>query len=57
MSTEEVAPSPGSASGVEEPANVQKLHMNAFGVIELVAGAAAAVAPLAAMFFLRSIPT
>ena len=51
MSTDEIVPSPGSASGVEEQANVQKLHMNAFGVIGLVAGAAGAVAPLAAMFF------
>ena len=44
MSTDEIVPSPGSASGVEEQANVQKLHMNAFGVIGLVAGAAGAVA-------------
>src|SRR6266566_120853 len=51
MSADKVAPPPGSAPSVEEPANVQKLHMNAFGVIGLVAGAAAAVAPLAAMFF------
>src|SRR5437667_7513096 len=50
MSADKVAPPPGSASGVEEQANVQKLHMNAFGVIGLVAGAAGAVAPLAAMF-------
>ena len=34
-----------------EKANVDKLHRNAIGVVGLVAGAAGAVAPLAAMFF------
>lgn len=34
-----------------EHADVDRLHMNAIGVVGLVAGAAGAVAPLAAMFF------
>src|SRR5258708_21788986 len=34
-----------------EKANVDKLHRNAIGIVGLVAGAAGAVAPLAAMFF------
>ena len=41
-----VQPSPGAAT-----AGVEKLHMNAIGIIGLVAGAGGAVAPLAAMFF------
>src|SRR5258708_28053485 len=34
-----------------EKANVDKLHRNAIGIVGLMAGAAGAVAPLAAMFF------
>src|SRR5258708_10361567 len=34
-----------------EKANVDTLHRNAIGMVGLVAGAAGAVAPLAAMFF------
>ena len=34
-----------------EKANVETLHRNAIGIVGLVAGAAGAVAPLAAMFF------
>src|SRR6266487_4649376 len=54
MSTDEVVqpPSPGTPPhGIADEADVQKLHMNAIGIIGLVAGAASAVAPLAAMFF------
>ena len=38
----------GAATGQPE---IHKLHMNAIGIVGLVAGAASAVAPLAAMFF------
>ena len=38
----------GAAAGELE---IHKLHMNAIGIVGLVAGAASAVAPLAAMFF------
>jgi amino acid transporter len=44
--------SPGtSPHAVAEQESVQKLHMNAIGIVGLVAGATSAVAPLAAMFF------
>ena len=43
--------SPGAASTAAGQTEIQKLHMNAIGVVGLVAGAAGAVAPLAAMFF------
>jgi amino acid transporter len=43
--------SSGVASAETSPAQVEKLHVNAIGVVGLVAGAAGAVAPLAAMFF------
>lgn len=50
MSTDEVVPGTPQPA-VAEQAGVQKLHMNAIGITGLVAGAASAVAPLAAMFF------
>ncbi|HEU5383184.1 MAG TPA: APC family permease [Ktedonobacteraceae bacterium] len=46
-----VPSSPGDMSVEDNETHVEKLHMNAIGVIGLVAGAAGAVAPLAAMFF------
>lgn len=46
------APSSPDIAGVDgNEAPIEKLHMNAIGVVGLVAGAAGAVAPLAAMFF------
>ncbi|MGH2481594.1 MAG: APC family permease, partial [Ktedonobacteraceae bacterium] len=42
---------PSEASADESIAPVEKLHMNAIGSVGLIAGAAGAVAPLAAMFF------
>lgn len=53
MATQDnLAPSsPDVAGSVGNKAQVEKLHMNAIGVVGLVAGAASAVAPLAAMFF------
>jgi amino acid transporter len=44
-------PFPEAGSAVAAHPNIEKLHMNAFGIVGLVAGAAGAVAPLAAMFF------
>ncbi len=41
----------GSGDIDVEKTNVDKLHFNAIGIVGLVAGAAGAVAPLAAMFF------
>jgi amino acid transporter len=57
MSSEELVPSHPSSTALEGAENttgtpdVEKLHMNAIGIIGLVVGAAGAVAPLAAMFF------
>lgn len=49
---DDFAPSTPDAAGVHgNTAQVEKLHMNAIGVVGLIAGAAGAVAPLAAMFF------
>jgi amino acid transporter len=41
----------GTTSSTAVKSDVETLHMNAIGVIGLIAGAAGAVAPLAAMFF------
>jgi amino acid transporter len=47
-----LVPSTPDMAGVDgNEASIEKLHMNAIGVVGLVAGAAGAVAPLAAMFF------
>jgi amino acid transporter len=44
-------PASGAATTAASELEIQKLHMNAIGIIGLMAGAAGAVAPLAAMFF------
>lgn len=53
MATQDnLAPSSLDVTNVDgNEAPIEKLHMNAIGVVGLVAGAAGAVAPLAAMFF------
>jgi amino acid transporter len=49
---DDLAPSSSGVTGTDEnTAQVEKLHTNAIGVVGLIAGAAGAVAPLAAMFF------
>lgn len=49
---DDLAPSSPERAGVEgNPAQVERLRTNAIGVVGLIAGAAGAVAPLAAMFF------
>ncbi|HET8846691.1 MAG TPA: APC family permease [Ktedonobacteraceae bacterium] len=49
---DDFAPSSSELTGAERNVvPVEKLHMNALGIVGLVAGAAGAVAPLAAMFF------